>query len=141
MYIIKFSLEGSGHNFNFGIHTWYLVWKALMFSLNCLLKMSMSSEEPLKSNQALMLQFMAWGVPSSSFFLNMSLYVIALTLFHYSPSDSLYGYFDLRVLYVTVIGVSSFHSIVVGNTYWVPYLSRDVFEVLKILVSVSDIML
>ena len=59
----------------------------------------------LKRKWSLTLWFLDWGVPSSYLFLKLDMSRIALTFFHKSTSASFDGYFDLMMLYDTVIGV------------------------------------
>ena len=67
--------------------------------------MLMSSGYPLKRKQALILRFLAWGVPLSSYFLKLDMLRSALSLFHDSSNASFSGSFDLMMLDETGIRV------------------------------------
>ena len=79
------TFDGSGHDCIFGIRTWALGWKYLMFSWRYLLNIFESSGEPLKNKRRLTLRLLARGFPSLSHLLNLTLSIRYLPLFLVIP--------------------------------------------------------
>ena len=78
--------------------TWYLLWKAIIFSWKSPLKVLTPSIVPLNTNRAFTLIFMADGVPLVSHLMKVSLSSRYLPLLQESPFDLIWGYLDRIVV-------------------------------------------